>query len=65
VNRFIELGDEQTRWEIECAYNLNSLKMKFMGMVLGSKFKAKHMAFMQAFKAFCEDGTDVRTGEQG
>jgi len=65
VNRFFELGPEQTRWEIECAYTLNSLKMKLMGMVMGGKFKAEHLKFMQAFKAFCEDGTDVRTGDPG
>lgn len=63
VNRFIELSPEQTRWELKCDYTVSSLKMKLMGMVMGSKFKAQHLVYMQAFKAFCEDGIDVRTGE--
>ena len=63
MNRFIELGPEQTRWEVDSAYPQSSLKMKLMGMIMGSKFKAQHQIFMQAFKAFCEDGIDVRTGE--
>ncbi|MCH2135019.1 MAG: SRPBCC family protein [Phycisphaerales bacterium] len=64
-NRFIELDADNTRWELTCAYTLNSIGMKFMGMLMGKKFQSQHLVFMEAFKAFCEEGTDVRDGSSG
>ncbi len=65
ASRFIDLDGESTRWEITCAYTMNSFMMKIMALLFAKKFRAQHQLYMEAFKAFCEDGTDVRTGEAG
>ncbi len=65
TNRFIAIDDDTTRWEATCAYTLNSVGMKLMGLLFGKKFREQDLEFLQDFKAFCEDGVDVRTGERG
>jgi len=60
TNRFIDLGDGRTRWEVECAYTLRTLMMRIMGLLFASRFRAQHMVFMRAFKAYCESGEDMR-----
>ncbi len=61
VNRFIEVDANTTRWESTCAYTFSSIMLKLMGFLMGGKFKQQNMAFLKNFKAFCEDGHDVRT----
>jgi hypothetical protein len=64
-NRFIEIGPDKTRWELQCQYTMNTFMMKAMALLCSRKFKQQHLLFMLAFRAFCEDGVDVRTGEEG
>ena len=59
-NRFIELGPNQTRWESTCTYQFNSVFLKLMGVVFGGMFRKQNMKFLCNFKAFAEDGHDVR-----
>ena len=60
VNRFIVLGPERTRWESTCAYTFSSIPMKLMGLFCRGMFKKQNMLFLEAFKAFCEEGRDIR-----
>ena len=59
-NRFIELGPERTRWESVCAYTFTGFFERIMGVVMPGFFKKQNLTFMENFKAFCEDGKDVR-----
>jgi len=58
-NRFIELGPDRTRWESTCSYRLRGM-MRLMGLLAPGSFRKQNMAFLQNFKAFCEEGRDVR-----
>ena len=59
-NRFIELEPERTRWESTCAYQFRSPMLKLMGFFFPGMFRKQNMAFKKHFKAFCEEGRDVR-----
>ena len=60
VNRFVEVGPNQTRWESTCAYTMKSLPMKVMGFLLAGSFKKQNLKFMENFKAFAERGESVK-----
>lgn len=59
-NRFIELDPGSTRWESTCAYTFSSFILKLMALVMPGMFKKQNQSFLDAFKAFCEEGQDVR-----
>lgn len=59
-NRFIELSPTSTRWESTCSYTFTSLSMKIMAALFPGMLRKQNMKFLQAFKAFCEEGRDVR-----
>lgn len=59
-NRFIELDANTTRWESTCAYEFRSIMLKLMGFFMAGMFRKQNMSFLKNFKAFCEDGQDVR-----
>ena len=59
-NRFIELGPTRTRWESTCSYQFSSFMMKMMGFLLPGMFRKQNLKFLQNFKAFAEEGRDVR-----
>jgi len=59
-NTFVELAPDRTRWESTCAYQLESLPLKIMGALAPGMFRKQNMTFLQNFKAFCEEGRDVR-----
>lgn len=59
-NRFIELGPDRTKWESTCSYEFSSTMMKIMGLLVPGMFRKQNMGFLQNFKAFAEDGADVR-----
>ena len=61
-NRFIELGPERTKWISENEFRFTTLFMKAMGLLMKSAFPKQSLAFMNDFKAFAENGTDVRDG---
>jgi uncharacterized membrane protein len=64
-NRFTALDADRTRWESTCDYEFSSFKMKMMGKLFAGTFREQNLKFMRNFKAFCEEGVDVRTGEAG
>lgn len=61
-NRFIELGPDSTRWESTCSYQLSNPMLKIMGALFPGMFRKQNQKFLDAFKAFAEDGKDVREG---
>ena len=60
VSRFIELGPNRTKWESTCSYHFTSLFLRFMGFIAPGMFRKQNQMFMDNFKAFCEEGKDVR-----
>ncbi len=59
-NRFIELSPTRTKWTSTCACKFHGLFMKMMGFFCGGKIRGSHMTFLRNFKAFAEEGKDVR-----
>ncbi len=60
-NRFIELSPARTRWESDIEFQFSGF-MKVIGFLFGSGFPKQSRKFMTAFKAFAEQGVDVRDG---
>lgn len=60
VNRFIEVDDQTTHWESTCSYRFQAFMLKLMGVLVPSMFRKQNLTFMKNFKAFCEEGRDVR-----
>lgn len=60
VNRFIEVGPNRTRWESTCDYEMKHLMLKVMGFLFPGMFRKQNQRFLDNFKAFCEEGRDVR-----
>ena len=58
-NRFIEAGPDKTRWESENEFRFSGF-MKVIGFLMKGAFPKQSLKYMKAFKAFAEDGTDVR-----
>ena len=58
-NRFIELGPDKTKWESENEFQFSGF-MKLIGFFMGSAFPKQSLKYMQDFKAFAEEGKDVR-----
>lgn len=59
-NRFIEISPNQTRLESENEFRFSSFFMKLMGVVMKGAFPKQSLKYLQDFKAFAEDGVDVR-----
>jgi hypothetical protein len=59
-DRFTEAGPETTLWESENEYRFSSLPMRLMGQVMRGSFRKQSLQHMQDFKAFAEQGADVR-----
>ena len=59
-NQFVELGPNRTKWISTCEYKFRSLPLKIMGALMPGLFRKQNMKFLQNFKAFCEEGRDVR-----
>ncbi len=62
ANRFIELESERTRWESSCSYEFSGLLMRVMATIMPGYFRKQNQIFMDNFKAFCEEGRDIRDG---
>jgi hypothetical protein len=61
-NRFVELGADQTRWESEQEFQFKGF-MKVIGFLMPGAFKKQSMVYAKDFKAFAEDGVDVRSAD--
>jgi hypothetical protein len=62
--RLHDLGDGTTLWESENEYRFSALPMRLLAPLMGGAFRKQTLAHMEDFRAFAEDGTDVRE-EQG
>ncbi|MEJ2864565.1 SRPBCC family protein [Actinomycetospora flava] len=58
--RLTAAGPESTLWVSENEYRFDSVPMRLMGHVLRGVFRRQSRQHMNDFKAFAEQGTDVR-----
>jgi hypothetical protein len=59
-DRLTETNAETTLWESESEYRFSSLLMRLVGLVMPGAFRKQSQQHMQDFKAFAEQGKDVR-----
>ena len=58
--RLTEVGPETTLWVSENEYRFSSLPMRLAGLFMRGALRKQSQQHMQDFKAFAEQGTDVR-----
>ena len=58
--RLTEAGPDRTLWVSENEYRFSSLPMRLVGPLMRGAFRKHSQQHMQDFKAFAEQGTDVR-----
>ena len=61
-DRIIDAGQNATLWESESEFRFDGLLMRLMGRLMPGAFRKQSRQHMQDFKAFAEQGTDVRQG---
>ena len=61
-DRLTEANPETTLWESESEYRFSGLLMRLVGLLMPSAFHKQSQQHMQDFKAFAEQGKDVREG---
>jgi hypothetical protein len=61
--RLTEFGPETTLWVSESEYRFSSLLMRLVGLLMPGAFRKQSQVHMQDFKAFAEQGKDVREGK--
>lgn len=59
-DRLTEINPETTRWESESEYRFGSMPMRLAGLLMTSAFRKQSQQHMEDFKAFVEDGKDIR-----
>jgi hypothetical protein len=63
-DRLIEAGPETTLWESESEYRFSGLLMRLVGLLMPAAFRKQSQQYMQDFKAFVEQGKDVREAKR-
>ncbi|GAB4007754.1 hypothetical protein GCM10029992_62350 [Glycomyces albus] len=58
--RLTEAGPETTLWESENEYRFDGLLMRLAAPLMSGAFRKQSLQHMRDFKAFAEQGTDVR-----
>ncbi len=58
--RLTEAGPETTLWASESEYRFSGLLMRLVGLLMPGAFRKQSRQYMQDFKAFAEQGKDVR-----
>ena len=58
-NTFTEIDPNRTRWVSENEFQFSGF-MKLMGVLMKGAFPKQSLKYMQDFKDFAENGTDVR-----
>ncbi len=58
--RLTEAGPETTLWASENEYRFRSVLMRLVSPFMGGVFRKQSLQHLQDFKAFAEEGTDVR-----
>ncbi|WP_241032555.1 SRPBCC family protein [Rhodococcus pseudokoreensis] len=59
-DRLTEAGPETTLWVSESEYRFSGLLMRLVGLLMPGAFRKQSQQHMQDFKAFAEQGKDVR-----
>jgi Polyketide cyclase / dehydrase and lipid transport len=59
-DRLTEAGPETTLWVQESEYRFSGLLMRLVGLLMPGTFRKQSQQHMQDFKAFAEQGKDVR-----
>ncbi|MFD6878563.1 MULTISPECIES: SRPBCC family protein [unclassified Streptomyces] len=59
-DRLTEAGPETTLWESENEYRFSGFLMKLVGFLMPGAFRKQSQQHMRDFKAFAEQGKDVR-----
>lgn len=59
-DRLTEAGPTLTLWESENEYRFSGLMMRLVGLFMPGAFRKQSLKHMQDFKAFAEQGKDVR-----
>jgi hypothetical protein len=59
-DRFTEAGPETTLWVSESEFQFSGLLMRLVGLLMPGAFRKQSLQHMQDFKAFAEQGRDVR-----
>jgi hypothetical protein len=62
-DRLIEAGPEATLWVSESEYRFGGLLMRLLGLLMPGTFREQTRQHMRDFKAFAEQGKDVREGK--
>ena len=58
--RLTEASPDTTLWVSESEYRFSGLLMRLVGLLMPGAFRKQSQQHMQDFKAFAEQGTDVR-----
>lgn len=61
--RLTEAGPATTRWVSESEYRFSGWLMRLVGFLMPGTFRKQSLQHMQDFKAFAEQGKDVRETE--
>ncbi len=61
-NHFVELTPEKTKWISENEFRFSGF-MKVIGFLMKGGFPKQSLKYLEDFKAFAEQGTDVRDAE--
>lgn len=61
-DRIIDAGPDTTLWESESEFLFDGLLLRLMGRLMPGTLRKQSRQHMQDFKAFAEQGTDVRQG---
>ncbi|AOS64953.1 SRPBCC family protein [Actinoalloteichus hymeniacidonis] len=59
-DRLTEVGPETTLWVSKNEYRFSGLLMRLVGLLMPGTFRKQSQQHMQDFKAFAEQGKDVR-----
>ena len=59
-DRLTESGPQSTFWESDNEYRFSSVIMRLVGLLMPGVFRKQSYQYMQDFKAFAEQGHDVR-----
>ncbi|WP_405787355.1 SRPBCC family protein [Streptomyces sp. NBC_00029] len=59
-DRLTEAGPETTLWASENEYRFSGLTMRLVGFLMPGAFRKQSLQHMRDFKAFAEEGKDVR-----
>ncbi len=62
--RLFEAGPETTLWESESEYRFSGLLMRLVALLMPAAFRKQSQQHMQDFKAFAEQGKDVREAKR-